>query len=314
MSGRHVVLVTYGEPPVPSFGAQLGYSWRILLGLTRTIAPIPKPLLPVIAVARARSRCRTWREEGYHSPLEPVTREQAWVLQEALAARRPRESWRVHVSWEFRRPLLADVLRQLPPREPVVVVPMYAAASSFTHALSEAEVARRRARHHGGAVVRTLPALAPDLLADVSAAHVRQLLQERPDMAGPEVALVLASHGTLLDAPPGIDTGLEAADRLHRELARRLKPDFGTVVAGWLNHARGGRWTEPPVEEALGRIAEAGFRKVVYFPCGFLADNAESQLEGRVALRSHAWTDALHLPCLNRSPELAAALADAILL
>ena len=41
MSERHVVLITYGEPPTASFAAQLRYSWRILLGLTRSVAPIP---------------------------------------------------------------------------------------------------------------------------------------------------------------------------------------------------------------------------------------------------------------------------------
>ena len=51
---RHVVLVTYGEPTTASFSEQLVYSWRILVGLTRTVAPIPRPLLPVIALlARA---------------------------------------------------------------------------------------------------------------------------------------------------------------------------------------------------------------------------------------------------------------------
>ena len=59
---------------------------------------------------------------------------------------------------------------------------------------------------------------------------------------------------------------------------------FGMVVNGWLNHTRGGRWTEPPIEEALARVKASGFSRVVYYPYGFLADNAESELEGRVAL------------------------------
>jgi protoheme ferro-lyase len=48
-------------------------------------------------------------------------------------------------------------------------------------------------------------------------------------------------------------------------------------------------------------------------PYGFLADNAESQLEGRVALRAHpSFAGTLHLPCLNDSPELSALLAGSI--
>ena len=64
----HVIVVTYGEPPSPAFVKQLAYSWRILLGLTRTIAPIPKPLLPLIALWRARPGNRTWTTERYRSP------------------------------------------------------------------------------------------------------------------------------------------------------------------------------------------------------------------------------------------------------
>ncbi len=54
-SVKHIVLVTYGEPITPAFVDQLVYSWRILLGLTRTVADIPAPLIPADrTVARAR--------------------------------------------------------------------------------------------------------------------------------------------------------------------------------------------------------------------------------------------------------------------
>jgi protoheme ferro-lyase len=74
----------------------------------------------------------------------------------------------------------------------------------------------------------------------------------------------------------------------------------------------GGRWTEPPVDEALRAVSEAGVRRVVYFPYGFVADNAESQLEGRQALRAHPELEAVHLPCLNAAPDFLAALAGSV--
>ena len=70
---RHVVLITYGEPPNASFTGQLRYSWRILLGLARLVAPIPRALLPLVALSRARSRNRLWSDESYGSPLEALT-------------------------------------------------------------------------------------------------------------------------------------------------------------------------------------------------------------------------------------------------
>ena len=58
-------------------------------------------------------------------------------------------------------------------------------------------------------------------------------------------ALVLAAHGTLVEPPRPIDTGLAATESLRTAIAARLTPHFGVVANGWLNHTRGGRWTEP---------------------------------------------------------------------
>ena len=305
---KHVVLVTYGEPPTPAFVDQLVYSWRILLGLTRTVAPIPRPLVPMIALARAHGRRKAWKASAYASPLEPITTAQAARLQEALASG-DGGPWRVHVAYEFRQPLLADVLAALPAEEPVWVAPMYAADSAFTHALSRSTAAQS----HPARGVRVLDALACDVLADVSAAHVLEHTSGDGPWRGSDVALVLAAHGTVLDPPTPIDTGLAATDALRAAIAERLSPHFGLVTNGWLNHTRGGRWTEPPIEETLQQVVEGGFTRVVYYPYGFLADNAESELEGRVALANQPDLAAQHLPCLNDSRPLAHALAQQVL-
>ncbi|MEZ5291725.1 MAG: ferrochelatase [Vicinamibacterales bacterium] len=302
---RHVVLATYGEPQAPAFVDQLTYSWRILLGLTRKVDAIPRPLLPVIAVARAVGRRRTWREESYESPLEPITERKARALAERLRARAGDVDWQVRVAYEYRRPLVGEVVGLLPPGEPTVVVPLYAADSAFTHQLSRDAVAGRPGK------VAVLDPLAPSVLGAISADHVTALTAD-PAWHGPGVALVLAAHGTVLDPPKPIDTGREATEALCAEIAARLAPRFGLVVNGWLNHTRGGRWTEPPVDQALAEVVRAGFTRVVYFPYGFLGDNAESQLEGRVALRQTP-LEALHLPCLNDAPTLIDVLARQVL-
>lgn len=309
---RHVVLVTYGEPPTSAFGEQLVYSWRILLGLTRTVAPIPRPLLPLIALSRAHGRNRSWREYGYASPLEPITNRQARQFERALATGDRDAAWRVHVAYEFRRPLLGDVLAAVPKDESVWVVPMYVADSAFTHALSRGTAAAHEAAT-GARRVHVLDALDVDVLAELSAAHVLQQTTGEHAWRGDDVALVLAAHGTVLDPPTPIDTGLLATETLYQAITARLRGHFGTVVHGWLNHTRGGRWTDPPIEEALARVVKGGCTRIVYYPYGFLADNAESELEGRVALESHASVESRHLPCLNDSPRLAEALALQVL-
>ena len=307
---RHVVLLTYGEPPTPAFLPQLRYSWRILLGLTRSVAPIPLALIPMIAVMRGRARWRLWTEEKYGSPLEPLTREQAVGLQALLNRREGAERWRVHLGYEFRDPLLLDRLAMLPPDDPVDVVPMYVADSAFTHQLARDTIARwtaRAAKRSGP--IRIRPALDESAVIAASVAHVRREIAAR-GAGGPGWALVLAAHGTLLEPQKPIETGRIATERIAAGIAERLRDRFDRIQLGWLNHVYGGRWTEPAADVALRELSQSGVKKVVYFPFGFLADNAESELEGRVALRAVPEMEAFHLPCLNTAAELIGAIAD----
>jgi protoheme ferro-lyase len=304
---RHVVALTYGEPPIARFGPQLAYSWRILWNLTRRVAPIPPIVLPLIAGARARQRVALWRSHGYASPIEAITREQARALEAALDPG-GEDAWRVHVAYEFRKPLLADALAALPAGEPVLVLPLYVAESEFTH-----DMARRMLAASGDSAVQVVPALDPGILGELWVHHVRSELARRGFVPGPDVALVLAAHGTLLEPPRPMNTGRHGTEAIARSIACGLAPGFGRIERAWLNHTRGGAWTTPSVEAALRDLARTGFRRIVYLPYGFLADNAESELEGRIFLAARPeFREVVHLPCLNGSPELAAALADAV--
>jgi ferrochelatase len=303
-----VILLTYGEPPAANLASQFDYSQRILHGLTRLVAPIPRWLVPALALRRAILRTATWRAERYASPIEAVTREQADGLLAALAARAPERAWRVHVAYEFRDPSLEDVLARV--GENALVVPMYLAESEFTHDLARRKLA---ARNGDGRGARVLPALAADVLARISADWIEAELARRGIAAGPEWALVLSAHGTLVDPPRPMNTGREATEAVALRIADRLGGRFGAMTPAWLNHAMGGTWTSPAADVALRTLADRGFRRIVYFPFGFVADNAESQLEGRVLLRAEKrFDEVVHLPCLNAAPAYLDALAAAI--
>jgi ferrochelatase len=306
---QHVVLSTYGEPPEARFADQLRYSWRILLGLTRTVAPIPKPVLPLIALSRARARVRTWRQEGYASPLEPITLAQRDGLQRALDRAAPGK-WRVHAAYEFRDPTLPALVDALPAGDAVLVVPMYAVDSAFTHQLARDAAARldgRRVR------VGVVPPLGIEEQATLHVDHIRHEVARVSALRPSEAALVLAAHGTLVDPPRAYKTGERETRAVADRIAQLLAGEFASTVLGWLNHRFGGTWTSPPVDEALATLRAQGCREVVYYPFGFLADNAESQLEGRVALRAAGFPSVAHLPCLNDSDALTDALARALL-
>lgn len=304
---KHLIVVTYGEPVTPAFVEQLVYSWRILIGLTRSVADIPAPLIPLIALSRGRGRNALWRREGYTSPLEPITIAQAEQLRSVLSAQSG-DQWKVHVAYEFRVPLVASVVAGIPENEEIVIAPMYAADSAFTHELSRQVVSGLKSR---SAAITVLPALDVDVLAELSAKHVMAFVASDAVPAS-SAALVLAAHGTLLQPAKRIETGLVATEQLCRGIQTRLSKCFGLIANGWLNHTRGGQWTEPPIEETLKRVSALGYRDVVYYPYGFLADNAESQLEGRVAAAAHPEMRVRFVPCFNESPALAAAIAGQI--
>jgi ferrochelatase len=279
------------------------------------VAAIPYALLPVIALWRAATRWRVWTKERYSSPLEPLTGDVARGLQSELARRAPEESWTVHVAYEFRDPLLPDLLAELPSDAPVDVLPMYVADSAFTHGIARDAVDQWLGSHPRPpeAPVRVIPQMDEEQFAELSANHVRSELARSGFETAEEWALVMAAHGTLLDAPAGVETGRVATESMSQGLAQRLSGEFGMILTGWLNHARGGRWTEPPADQALQQIADAGYRKVVYYPFGFFTDNAETQIEGRLVLRTQPQLEAIHLPCMNSSPELISALARLVL-
>ena len=307
---HHVILLTYGEPPTAAFVDQLVYSWRILLGLTRTVAPIPKAVIPAIALSRGWGRYKLWSARNYGSPLESITEQQAASLRSALEGESQTGEWVVHVAYEFRRPLIDDVVSTIPSDAPVSIVPMYVTDSAFTHGLSRQNVDGMLARLPRTAPVRVVPPLDPDQFADLAAEHVMRHVGE--DGAGPSTALALAAHGTLLNPEKDIDTGLAATERVCQAIQARLANRFGFVINGWLNHSRGGKWTEPPMDEALRRVRDAGFSRLVYFPYGFLADNAESQLEGQMAVEPYPGLQTRFIPCLNESTTLARAIAGQV--
>ncbi|MBN1478029.1 ferrochelatase, partial [Candidatus Sumerlaeota bacterium] len=127
------------------------------------------------------------------------------------------------------------------------------------------------------------------------------------------MGLLLGAHGTLIEAPEGVNTGLESTQRFLDRLSERLAPRFAHTSVGWLNHTLGGEWTSPDLETAAADMLERGLRRVVYYPFGFLADNAETQLEGRVILRGFDALEPLHLQCLNAWPPFVEHLAKRVM-
>jgi protoheme ferro-lyase len=319
--GRVLILaLTYGEPSEARFADQFAYSLLILRRLTRKVAPLPRPILPLIALMRARSRVRTWRAENFSSPLEPITQAQVEGLAQRLRARDTAREWDVRPLYEFRRPLLPQVLEQVgaDPPDRLLLMPLYLADCDFTSGVSQGDL-RDHAQRRGAPFAPTPEYVSrfseDDRLVDLMERFVHEQIAEAgwSEADRSSAGLLLGVHGTLVKGPPGVDTGLAPTQSFHDRLSARLAPRFAHASIGWLNHTMGGEWTSPDLETAAREMAARGIRRAVYYPFGFLADNAESQLEGRTILRQFEDLEVLHLPCLNTWPPFLDHLADRVI-
>lgn len=316
-----VYCMTYGEPGENTFRPQFEYSLAILNRLTRRVAPIPSFITPILAARRARIRCAMFNARGYHSPLEPISEAQVQKIARFLAQKRPDIDWRCRTVTEFRRPFLPSILRegiQSPPDD-LVILPLYLAESDFTTGISRTDLARFH-RSCRGQNPYPAPAYVDGFgFSEELARVVADFVERQCEAAGWDkdrtcrAALILGAHGTLQFPPPGINSGAKETLYFFGLLRARLRHRFRTVRIAWLNHKLGGKWTFPAADETGDEVWNQGIREVVYFPFGFLADNNESQNEGRDALAKHSWEALLYLPCPNEDDAFCASLADHVL-
>lgn len=313
-----VLAVSYGEPPVSRLWDQVRYSYQILRRLALKVAPIPKPLLPLIAFHRGWQRKQLWRYENYQSPLELITQQQAVSLSRALEGRGAGTVFEVRAVFEFREPFLEGALREVAASRPdrLLILPLYAWDCDFTTGLVADAVAAHEARH---GKLSPQPEYVSrfsedDRLVELMARFVIEQLDAEgwDDSDYASTGLLLGAHGTVLDGPQGVDTGLDVSQSLYERLAGRLEPEFAQVSVGWLNHTRGGEWTSPDLASAAADLTRRGVRRAAYFPFGFLADNAETQLEARCVLRKVRELSVQYVPSLNQWPAFVQYLADRV--
>ncbi|MEW6234367.1 MAG: ferrochelatase [Candidatus Omnitrophota bacterium] len=299
-----VILLSYGEPPSATFFQQWAYSCRILNKLTRRAAPIPRPLIPFIGVFRACKRVMAWRRYDYGSPLDAITEKQAQAIQEALNRERKEITWRVRAVFEFRQPLFVPCLRDLRASdcERLVIVPLYAAYSGFTAEISLLDYKKFQKRY-GDSLPRAKYVLfRPCLreLANIMAEFILSQIKNVEWIDPQNSALLLGAHGTVTTPIRGIkDAGYKDTFTLYKMIEEKLRPSFREIDIGWLNHRVGGEWTQPTLDVSVRRMMQEGITRFVYFPFGFIADNAETQLEGKIVFENLGVKDYLHLPCIN---------------
>ncbi len=266
----------------------------------------PRPEV-VAAVARR------YQAIGGGSPLPDMTRRQAAALQLALSARLasnvdllPAGSPRVRPGFLYCAPTVAKCLAGLDARH-TIVLPLSPYSSRLTSGAYRAALAA--AGHPELPFVDGWYA-DPRYLAALS-----HRINETIDGADPsEFALLLTAHNVPLET---VTAGDPYVDQL-RETAARLVPALmpGTWRLAFQSKGRrGGEWLEPEAGTAVREFAEAGWKKLLVVPLGFVADHVETLYDLDIELREIAVScgmDFLRCRALNDSPGFIAVLADLV--
>jgi ferrochelatase len=299
-----VLLCAHGEAASNRFREHYAVSHRTLTHAAE-VMPLPAPLRVAICTAGALRKRLSGRGGSRHNDL---TRAQARALAAALTDD-PQARYEVKAVFSSADPGVAAILAEAPAGTRILLQSMIPTDSRLSCGL------QCRAAHGAGAglTVQPLARLWEDpALVAVHREHLaRQLRAGEAGAAAAEGVLLIVLHGTLLadkaGRPPAFHSGAQEkaryADALRDALEAMPVRPWERVEVAYLNHAVGGRWSQPAFEERLGQLAAEGVQALWVYPAEHLVESAETARIA-VTLADAPLQHSRLLPCLNDSPLL----------
>jgi protoporphyrin/coproporphyrin ferrochelatase len=243
---------------------------------------------------------------GGGSPLPEITRRQAVALQANMLAQLG-VGVRVRPGLLYSEPTVADSLKGLD-LQSAVALPMSPYSSRLT-----TDAYRKALDAAGGVEVPLVDGWFADrrFVAAVSAR-----IAEALDCADiNEYALVFTAHSVPMDI---VMEGDPYADQIQQTVAQLVAV---TAPGDWRlgfqsKGRRGGDWLGPEVDDVVRELAEAGWKKLLVVPVGFVSDHVETLYDLDIVLR--AVVEGLGLryqrtQALNDSPRFIEAMADIVI-
>lgn len=246
---------------------------------------------------------RNYAAIGGRSPLTDLTRAQARALGSRLGATP------VYVGMRNWRPLIADALQGAAAAgvDDLVALPMAPQYSSVSVGKYRTAV---EAATPAGMRVRFVDSWHdhPGLL-DAFAEKVRAALG-----AGTGPAVIFTAHSLPVSVVEAGDPYPEQVRVTAAGVAERL--GLASFEIAWQSAGRTPEpWLAPSLEQRLGQLAEAGQRRVLVAPIGFVCDHTEILYDIDVQAQAVARARGVALrrsESLNSSPAFVAALADIV--
>lgn len=312
-----VILAAHGEAEGPGLREQFAVSWRTLAHAAEVI-PLPAAARVGICGLGALRKRFAGKAGSRHNAM---TRAQARGLADALE-RDGGMAVQVASAFASADPGVGDVLAAAPADVPILLMSMIPTDSRLSCGIFCRAVAARPGGEGAGPAVRPVARLWEDpALVAVHRTHVDAWVETHRAELPPreDSALVIVLHGTLLAGrdgrPPPFHTGRREKARygeaLRAAFAGPNDSPWRRVEIAFLNHAVGGTWSQPALEDCLADLARDGVRCVYAYPAEHVVESAETgQLEQVISAspvgRGYC------LPCLNDAPEIIAFLADRV--
>lgn len=322
MKNIAVVVSSHGEVDVPSVKAYYENMKHIFAHVSE-IMPIPKLARLLIPPIGAVIQARKSKKEGYASPMNRISANQAKRIEEKLQQANSHDFvFRVFNAFETMPPYTHDVLHHLMHAENeydgIIALVMNPMESAF----SCGAVCRFALKELGAKAYTKLRVVTGlyknQALMNLYADHIFLHVPQPPEKAG----LMIALHGTVISDAKGkpvpFHNGYAENQMMFHLLKQTIQQDarnqFERIEPVYLNHQVGGKWTEPTLAQTISSFKKGGIETAYLFAAGYFADNSETEGNAQSHLKKAGFKTAHYIPCVNESEAFATLMAKEILI
>ncbi|NTV46364.1 MAG: ferrochelatase [Chlorobiales bacterium] len=323
MKKRIAVIVTaHGEAESASFKEHYQVAKHTIEHAAQ-VMQIPKPLQAFVPIAAGLGNGIKWRREGYRSPHNQITREQAQLIGERLSKsyQIPGIEFDVKACFGASNPFIEDVLRETKCYDGQIIVSMTPIDSRLSCGLICYHVAQEYTPKDVAKIRVISRHWNDESLISLYKDHIfGERKQIQPLDKKRVLALVL--HGTIVRNDKGGDPGFHAgldetysfAERMKAAVETDSRNHYGQVLIAYLNHDVGGQWTMPSFEETLESLQKQDIKELAVFPCGYFADGSETNGRAKTLLGAAKIRNVIYIDCINTTPTFIDLMAKRIAL
>ncbi len=255
-----------------------------------------------------------YRQIGGKSPLLEISTQQANAVQSELG-----DAFRCYLGMRHWAPWIEDTVRDMI-NDGIERAVSLVLAPHFSHmsvARYQAKIAEGLEMHRGAIQFEHITSYhdAPNYLQAL-VARVQQGVENWPEAERDDVHVIFSAHSL----PQRILKSGDPYNAQLRETARLVAAAAGLPAENWSwSYQSAGRtpepWLGPQLEEHIPELAQAGVRKMVSIPVGFVSDHVEIlydiDIEAQAVAQGHG-VRLVRPPALNTDPLFIAQLADLV--